>query len=91
MTHTKIKSFLNSAIDSVSSSICNYAANPGKDFSRKRKLPADRLIRFLIAEGSSTTKNEVLDFFGLNEQSPSSSAFFQQRGKLKTKALKEAF
>ena len=91
MTHTKIKSLLISAIDSVSSAISNYAANPGKDFSRNRKLPADKLIRFLIAEGSSTTKNELLDFFGMSEQSPSSSAFFQQREKLKPEALKEVF
>ena len=91
MTHTKIKSLLISAIDSVSSAISNYTANPGKDFSRNRKLPADKLIRFLIAEGSSTTKNELLDFFGMSEQSPSSSAFFQQREKLKPEALKEVF
>ena len=51
MTHTKIKNLLNSAIDAVSSSICNYVEKPGKDFSRNRKLPADKLIRFLIAEG----------------------------------------
>lgn len=91
MTHTKIKSLLNSAIDSVSSSVYTYAVNPGKDFSRNRKLPPDKLIRFLIAEGSSTTKNELLDFFGMSSQSPSSSAFFQQREKLKPEALKEVF
>ena len=91
MTHTKIKNLLNSAIDAVSSSICNYVEKPGKDFSRNRKLPADKLIRFLIAEGSSTTKNELLDFFGMSRQSPSSSAFFQQREKLKPEALKEVF
>ena len=91
MTHTEIKNLLNSAIDSVSSSICNYAKNSGKDFSRNRKLPADKLISFLIAEGSSTTKNELLDFFGMDSQSPSSSAFFQQRVKLKPEALEAVF
>lgn len=91
MTHTKIKNILNSAIDSVSSSVSSYVRSPGKDFSRNRKLPADKLIGFLIAEGSSTTKNELLDFFGMNGQTPSSSAFFQQREKLKPEALKEVF
>lgn len=91
MTHTKIKSLLISAIDSVSSSVSCYVRSPGKDFSRNRKLPADKLIRFLIAEGSSTTKNELLDFFGMSDQSPSSSAFFQQREKLKPEALKKVF
>ena len=91
MPHTKIKNLLCSAIDSVSSSISDYARNPGKDFSRDRKLPPGKLMRFMIAEGSSTTKNELLDFFGMNTQSPSSSAFFQQREKLKPEALKKVF
>ena len=91
MTHTKIKSLLSSAINSVSSSVSDYVEHPGKDFSRSRKLPADKLIRFLIAEGSSTTKNELLDFFDMSKQSPSSSAFFQQREKLKPEAFKTVF
>ena len=91
MTQTDIKSILDSAIDSVSSSVSNYVDNPGKDFSRSRKLPADKLISFLIAEGSLATKNELLDFFGMGGQSPSSSAFFQQRTKLKPEALKKVF
>ena len=63
MPHTKIKKLLGSAIDTVSSSISDYVEKPGKDFSRSRKLPADKLIGFLVAEGSSTTKNEMLGFF----------------------------
>lgn len=82
---------LSSAINSVSSSVSNYVVNPGKDFSRNRKLPADKLISFLIAEGSSTTKNELLDFFGMSGQSPTSSAFFQQRARLRPEALKAVF
>ena len=91
MNHTQIKNLLASAINSVSSSVSDYVVNPGKDFSRNRKLPADKLISFLIAEGSSTTKNELLDFFGMSGQSPTSSAFFQQRTKLKPEALKDVF
>ena len=91
MTHDKIKNLLNSAIDSVSSSVSDYAKNLAKDFSRDRKLPPGKLMRFLIAEGSSATKNELLDFFGMDTQSPSSSAFFQQREKLKPEAMKKIF
>lgn len=89
MSHTQIRDFLKNAIESVSTSVSDYVENPGKDFSRCRKLPADRLIQFLIAEGSSTTKNELFDFFGMSSQTPSSSAFFQQRQKLKPEALKK--
>ena len=91
MNHKKIKFLMASAIDSVSSSISDYAKNPDKDFIRNRKLPAGILIQFLIAEGSSSTKNEILDFFGMTHQSPSSSAFFQQREKLKSEALHKVF
>jgi hypothetical protein len=91
MSHTKIKSQLTAAIDSVAASVANYVENPGKDFTRSRKLPVNKLISFLIAEGSSTTKNELLDYFGMNHQLPSSSAFFQQRDKLKPEALKKVF
>ena len=91
MDHTKIKNLLDSAIDSISSSVSDYAKNPDKDFSRNRKLPPEKLMCFMIAEGSSTTKNELLDFFGMSTQSPSSSAFFQQREKLKPEALKKVF
>lgn len=89
MSHAQIKNLLYAAIDFVASSASDYAENPSKDFSRCRKLPAGRLIRFLISEGSSTTKNELLDFFGMDAQIPSSSAFFQQRQKLKPDALKK--
>ena len=35
--------------------------------------------------------NELLDFFGMDTQSPSSSAFSQQREKLKPEAMKKIF
>ena len=44
MFHDKIKSFFSSAVDKTVSSISEYAVNPGRDFSRSRKLPPDRLI-----------------------------------------------
>ena len=63
MSHHCIKQKLLSAISDVVSDIDSFSLNPGKDFSRIKKLPPDKLIRFLISEGSSSTKNELLDFF----------------------------
>lgn len=91
MTHNKIKSLFASAVQSVASSISEYAVNPDKDFTRDRKLSPDKLISFLVSEGSSTTKNELLDFFGFDHQSPSASALNQQRAKLKPEALYAVF
>ena len=91
MTQDKILFFLNSAVQSVSSSIADYAVNPDCDFTRTRKLPPDHLIKFLISEGSSATKIELKDYFNFSSQAPSSSAFIQQKGKLKPEALHSVF
>ena len=91
MFHDKIKSFFSSAVDKTVSSISEYAVNPGRDFSRSRKLPPDRLITFLVSEGAGTTKNELLDFFGLDPEKPTSSALNQQRAKLKPEAVEAVF
>lgn len=91
MFHQKIKSLFQSAVSTVTSNISQYALNPGKDFTRSKKIPADKLISFLVSQGSSSTKNELLDFFGLDCSSPSESALNQQRAKLKPDALYDVF
>ena len=63
MFHDNIKSIFSSAVQSVVSKISDFAVRPGKDFTRRKKFPADKLLAFLVAEGSSSTKNELLDFF----------------------------
>ena len=91
MTYQEIKNIFNDSVHDIASRINLYSVNPYKDFTRNRKLPPDLLISFLISEGSSGTKNELLDFFNGSADSPSSSAFFQQRAKLKPEALKAVF
>ncbi len=91
MFHEKIKSLFSSAVDNVVSTISQYTLNPGKDLSRCKKLPPDKLITFLISEGPSSTKNELLDFFNMDPQKPTASAFNQQRAKLKPEALEAVF
>ena len=49
------------------------------------------LISFLVSCGSSTTRIELLDFFGMQPDSPSASAFNQQRAKLRPEALEAIF
>lgn len=91
MSHEKIKSFFNSAVNEVASTISQYVHTPDKDLTRNKKLPADKLIKFMVSEGSASTKNELLDFFGMDVQSPGASAFNQQRAKLKPEALEMVF
>lgn len=91
MSHTKIKQLFSDAIHSVVSDISQYTFHPGKDFIRNKKLSADKLLSFMVSCGSSSTKIELLDFFGLDANAPSASAFNQQRAKLKPEALEAVF
>lgn len=45
----------------------------------------------MVSEGSASTKNELLDFFRMDDNAPSASAFNQQRAKLKPEALENVF
>ncbi len=91
MFHEKIKSLFSSAVHTVSSIISEYTASPGSDLTRNRKLPAERLITFLVSQGASSSKNELLDFFDMNPQAPTASALNQQRAKLKPEAMEMVF
>lgn len=91
MFHQTIKSLFTSSVASIVSNISDYTVNPEKDLTRNKKLPADKLISFLVSEGSSSTKNELLDFFDMDVLAPSASAFNQQRAKLKPDALEAVF
>lgn len=91
MNHDEVKSLFFSAVHSTAASISDYAVNPDKDFTRNRKLPPEKLIPFLVAEGSSGTKNELLDFFGLDVAAPTNPAFVKQRAKLLPSALEAVF
>ena len=65
MLHTKINNLFLKAVRSVTSDISRHTIHPGKDLTRNRKLPPDKLISFMVSCGSSSTKIELLGFFGL--------------------------
>ncbi|GHU43572.1 hypothetical protein FACS1894111_09390 [Clostridia bacterium] len=91
MFHQTIKSLFTSSVDSIVSDISQYTVHPEKDLSRNKKLPAKKLISFLVSQGASSTKNELLDFFDMDVLAPTVSAFNQQRAKLKSDALEAVF
>ena len=89
MLQNEIKSIYESAIAEVTNNISQYTVSPEKNLLRHRKFPANDLISFLISEGSSSTRVELLDFFNFGSQRITASAFNQQRAKLKPEALLE--
>lgn len=91
MVHQKIKDLFNSAVEQVVSDISQYSVHPDTDFQRNRKITPQKLISFLVSQGSSSTKVEMLDFWGMDTSMPTSSALNQQRSKLKPDALEAVF
>jgi hypothetical protein len=89
MLQNQIKDLLNSAISKVADHISQYTVCPGRHLTRRKKFPADKLMSFLISQGSSSTKIELLDFFQLDSERVTASALNQQRAKLRPEALQQ--
>lgn len=86
-----IRNILLSIISRQKLDLTEFVTNPKTDFSRNRKIPYDKLILSLLTmEGTSLT-NELLRQFGCDMNVATSSAFVQQRKKLRSKAIEQLF
>ena len=86
-----IKKKLTEAVSQLCEISWMFVKDPNRDFTKKRKLPFDKVISFLLAmEGGSLT-TEMLRFFGCSFDIASSSAFVQQRGKIHPSAFSSLF
>jgi len=86
-----IKKLLTFEIQKVAKSVSKYCFHPKNDLVRKRKLPAEVLIKTVIGMESKSLTNELVDLFHSSPDMPSAPAFSQQRCKLKPKAFKAVF
>ncbi|MCT4631347.1 MAG: hypothetical protein N4A76_01255 [Firmicutes bacterium] len=82
-----IKNQLNTCIKNLSDRKENYVMRPGKDFTRKRCLPFEKVIQFLITMSDGSLAKELLEFFNLDVKTPTTSSLIQQRNKIKPEAL----
>ena len=67
------------------SSLC--ARNPKRDFTRKRKLPVERVISILLGMGKDALPDELIAHFNYASDAASAPAFVQQRAKLRPEAM----
>ena len=86
-----IRRLLTSEIKKVADNISMYCENPKSDFIRNRKLPAEVLLKGIIGMESKSMTNELIDLFNASPDMPTSSAFSQQRCKVKPDAFKAVF
>lgn len=91
MKTKQIKKVLFSEIKAVSNNITTYCYNPNKDFTRNRKLSAETIIKGTIGMESGSLTNELIDLFHASPDMPTTSAFVQQRNKIKPEAFKTIF
>lgn len=83
-----VKSMLFAAINEIQADPVKFARNPGKDFTRNRKLSFRQfLLMFLSMEGDSI-REELYRYFGRSTDAPSKAAFYKQRQKLRDDALR---
>lgn len=80
------KNIISKLLRFMESNADNFSSNPGKDFSRSRKISFSDLMSYLIYSESKSLRRTIPSFFG-NKSIPSPAAVVQQRSKLKTNAF----
>ncbi len=68
-----------------------YARNPGKDFTRKRTLTPAVLIYLILTMDEKSVWKGLLGYFQRRIDTPTASAFVQQRQKLLPSAFEDLF
>ena len=87
----EVKEALLSLIQEISLCAESYVKRPGKDFTRKRKLSFEDVLKLLISMGGNSIYKELLDFQGHDSDCVTTSAFVQQRDKILPTAFEELF
>lgn len=78
----QVSDSLKNHISELANNPCLFLRNPNVDFSRKRKIDFKTFIGIMMNSGGATMSKELLDFFDFNKNTPSVSAFTQQRSKV---------
>ena len=72
---TTIKQSLLSLISEMAKEPEHYVKNPGKDFTRNRKLTFETMLKMMLCMGGNTLNEELYDWFEFSADTPSVSAF----------------
>ena len=91
MNPKTVKKALKDAIQAVTDYKWLFSARPGKDNTRNRKFPFQKVIPFILAFRGGTLNHEIMDFFGLDPSAGTSSAFIQRRSTILPEAFESLF
>lgn len=93
MTYTPkmIKRTLKKCINEMSAHPKTFVKNPGKDFTRERKLPFKQVLKAVLSMTGKSLRGELMEYFNLKTSMPTVSAFVQQRNKVDHCAFEALF
>lgn len=86
----RTKAILNSSIQQTCNNKSCYVFNSKTDFTRKRKVSFEDVLRIILSFGSKTLGAELDNYFDWHRPF-TKSAFIQQRDKIKYSAFKNIF
>ena len=86
-----IKNTLFSVIHDMAKHPEDFCCCPEKNFTRKRKLPFEKVLTLLVKMGGHSLRDEMLDCLDFEDVPASVSALIQQRSKILPKALEYLF
>ena len=86
-----IKNTLHFVIQDMAKHPEDFCCCPEKDFTRKRKLPFEKVLTLLVKMGGHSLRDEMLDCLEFEDVPASVSALVQQRSKILPKALEYLF
>ena len=86
-----LRNMLNSVIRDMAKHPEVFCRNPGKDFTRSRKLPFEKVLSLLLKMGGHSLRDEMLDHLGSKDLPASVSALVQQRSKILPEAAEYLF
>ena len=91
MKPKKAKTILQKSIHDLTECRQMFSNDPQKDFTRKRKLPFEKVMKAILCMGGGSVANELMDLFGFHENLATTSAFVQQRAKILPEAFESLF
>ena len=91
MTIRRVKRTLADSIKALAAEKQLFSRNPGKDNTRNRKLPFEKVVEAILSFQGGTLNRELMNFFDLDSASPTTSAFIQQRAKILPAAFESLF
>ena len=87
----RIRKQLNAAISTIDERHSDYCINAEKDYTRNRKLNFETVLRTVLSMTNHSLQAEINHYWNFSAQSPTKSAFIQQRQKIFPEAFRDLF